>query len=181
MSDVVITITVGPNAQRYQEFETALNIDSEEALMGCLESWLVFISNQGRVKIDSVSRRVMALKAYHVHFSAVKTAILDGEFNQTRRFLAEVAFYLCREHGVESAERYLNPLFLAEAVRILRNLNRPQRAKADPQTLEARKAAQRARKLATSTAGPEKGSSGAKPAPAGGKTKNAKKRARAKA
>jgi len=180
MSDAVTPI-IRQNERTYREFAEALDTNSEAALMECLEAWLVFSANQGRVRISLVTDKVMKLNAYHRHFVVVKKAILDGDFNQTRRFLAEVAFYLCRKRGVENAERYLNPMILSEAVKVLRNHDRPQRAKADPQTREAREAARRARKLATSQAGPEKGLSGSKPAPTGGKTKNAKKRARAKA
>ncbi|MEI7690143.1 MAG: hypothetical protein WCI63_00740 [bacterium] len=181
MSESTANEAFGPNARTYLEFEEALGVDTEEALMGCLEAWLVFTANQSRVRIGFVTDKIMKLKAYHCHLWGVRKEVALGNFEQTRRFLAEVAFYLCRERGVDGAERYLNPMVLAEAVKVLRNHDRPQRAKADPQTLDARKAAQKARKLATSTAGPEKGSNGAKPAPTGGKTKNARKRSRAKA
>ena len=147
--------------------------------MNCLESWLIYQGNPQRVKIQSVTKKVMKLKAYHYHFVGVKVGIYENNIGETRRFLAEIAFFLCRKRGVSNASKYLNPLILMESIKVLRNEGRPQRSKPDPQTLEARKTARRARKLATSQAGPQKGSTGSCPALAGGKTKSARKRIRA--
>jgi len=171
MSDVVI---IRPTAEVVAEVVAKTN---DEVTIKVIELFVSQIPEEGKV------RRMV----HHPAFQALPRAVQNKIFLENHGpsevwFVHTLLTALEGKNGLENTSASLKGRTrLVEGVRILRNLDRPHRVKPDPKTREAREAVRRARKLATSTAGPEKGSSGSKPAPTGGKTKNAKKRARAKA
>jgi|GEM_PF-2643304 len=171
MSDVII---IRPTSELVSEIVVETK---DEVTIKVIESFVSQISEEGKI------RRMV----FHPAFQALPRAVQNKIFLESHGpsevwFIHTLLTALEAKHGLDDTSTALKgKARLIEGVRVLRNLDRPHRVKPDPKTREAREAVRGARKLATSTAGPEKGSSGSKPAPTGGKTKNAKKRARAKA